>query len=289
MTVTTGYHFLCDPEYMVTAQADAVDLALKMIQTNTTRQCYSSSGTSESFIVAVALVDRIRIPDLSGTSCINTCGELYPTLDTSVRSPTDAEKSAAMENFANYLRSGWDLGSCENDVIIFYSQNLSMVHVSVGERATSVVTSDVVTSIKSTFLSYKQQGRLGEGLLVIAEELRLVLRGVTAAHVLLIVNMITLVAFGAFLIAFLQFRNLDYNVWGREKFWKGLEIFFYVISGVWLINGLLYGVIYVSNKAPYWAILIAGFFGMACIVLYVFEGQLFPSSTNSGSYNLTSQ
>lgn len=160
------------------------------------------------------------------------------------------------------------------------------VHVAVGYKANSLVTSDVIDYIKTTFVSYKNNGRLSEGLLVIAEKLRTTLRGVTPAHILLILNMIMVVLTAAFLIFFLHLRSVEFNVWGREGFWKIPEYFFYLISGVWMINGLLFGVIYMSNKAPYWATFFSGVIGLACIIMYIFEEKIFDTYSNSGSYTL---
>ena len=47
---------------------DDVDLALSTIQTNTSTQCSGKDGVDQSFIVAVALIDRIRIPDLQDSN-----------------------------------------------------------------------------------------------------------------------------------------------------------------------------------------------------------------------------
>ena len=59
--------------------------------------------------------------------CINDCGEIQPTLNTTARSATSNELSAIMENFADYLRSGWGLGNCGNDVVILYAQDIDRV------------------------------------------------------------------------------------------------------------------------------------------------------------------
>lgn len=59
--------------------------------------------------------------------CINDCGEIQPTLNTTARSATSGELDAIMENFADQLRIGWGLGSCGNDVIILYAQDIDKV------------------------------------------------------------------------------------------------------------------------------------------------------------------
>ncbi|XP_062598680.1 uncharacterized protein LOC134260111 [Saccostrea cucullata] len=287
LAFTSGEHFLCDPDGLLTSQIDAIDLALRNIQANTSTLCTSADGSSESFTVSIALINRTRIADFSSASlCINNCGELQPGTNLTASSLSDGQKTAIAENFGDYLRTGWRFGSCGNDVVIFYAQDLNKVHVAVGYKATSLVTSDVIDYIKNTFVSYKSNGKLAEGLLVIAEKLRITLRGVTPAHVLLILNMIVVVLTAVFLVFFLHLRSVEFNAWGREGLWKIPEYFFYFISGVWMINGLLYGVIYVSNKAPYWATFFSGIMGLAFIILYIFEEQIFDTYSNSGSYTL---
>lgn len=288
ITVTTGYHWVCDPDYLISSQVNAVDLALSMIQTNTSTQCDGPDGVAQSYIVAVALIDKIRIPDLQDSStCINNCGEIQPTLNTTARNATSGELSAIMENFADHLRSGWGLGNCGNDVVILYAKGIDRIHVSVGYKAANLVTDSVVADIESTFRSYINNGRIADGLIQIADDLRKTLRALTPAHIVLIINMLVLAALGVFLVFLLHFRSLELNVWGTEKFWKIPEYAIYFLSGVWAIDGTIFGVIFISNRAPFWAILIGVIMGVTCFIIYSFDDELFGSSTNSGKYNFT--
>jgi hypothetical protein len=84
--------------------------------------------------------------------------------------------------------------------------------------------------------------------------------------------MVVLVGLGMFLVFFLHLRSVELNVWGAEKFWKIPEYMIYYLSGVWLIDGTIMGVIFISNRAPYWAILI---------------GLLIVSSYKSNYYMIT--
>ena len=59
--------------------------------------------------------------------CTNECGELHPELNTTLRSATQDEENRLMEHFANNIRALWGLGSCENDVLVFYCQQLNKV------------------------------------------------------------------------------------------------------------------------------------------------------------------
>ncbi|KAK3082828.1 hypothetical protein FSP39_006565 [Pinctada imbricata] len=288
LSYTSGNHYICDPDSLISNQVEAVDLALQMIETNTSTVCYGADDSKESYRVGVALINRIRIPDVSsGTTCINTCGEIHPEMNTTARSPTQGEKELIMKNFVDYLRTGWAMGSCGNDVVIFYSQELDMVEVSVGYKASSLVTDSIISYIKSTFITYKNNGRTADGLLIIAEKLRTTLRSITPAHILLILNMVAIVILTAFLVFFLHFRSVEFNAWGREGPWKLVDYAFYFLSGVWLVDGLLFSVIYISNKAPYLAVLFSGVMALVCIILYIFEEQVFTTYSNSGSYNFT--
>ena len=60
-------------------------------------------------------------------SCVNDCNELHPVLDQTNRTATEAEKDLLMEHFADSIRELWGLGSCDNDVIVFYCQELNKV------------------------------------------------------------------------------------------------------------------------------------------------------------------
>ena len=60
-------------------------------------------------------------------SCENSCGEIHPELDTNNRTATEEEENLYMKHFAEKIRELWALGSCDNDVIVFYSQELNKV------------------------------------------------------------------------------------------------------------------------------------------------------------------
>ena len=53
-------HFLC-----LLFSVDSVDIALRMIESNTSTVCYGADDSKESYRVGVALINRIRIPDVS--------------------------------------------------------------------------------------------------------------------------------------------------------------------------------------------------------------------------------
>ena len=62
-------------------------------------------------------------------SCINNCGELQPGTNLTASSLSDSQKTAIAENFGDYLRTGWAFGSCGNDVVILYAQDLNKVYL----------------------------------------------------------------------------------------------------------------------------------------------------------------
>jgi hypothetical protein len=140
--------------------------------------------------------------------------------------------------------------------------------------------------MESAFLSAVSSGNLDAALLGIAEELRVALRGWTPAHIVLALNMITLVLAGLFMLFFLNLNSLDLNVWGREKHWRVLEQVIYALSGVWLINGLMLAVIVISNKAPFWAIGVGVVCAVGCVVM-VFVGETYMSQASQGTENYT--
>ena len=65
-------HYILNKQLLIGSRfvfiVDDVDLALSMIQTNTSTQCSGKDGVDQSFIVAVALINRIRIPDLQDSN-----------------------------------------------------------------------------------------------------------------------------------------------------------------------------------------------------------------------------
>ncbi|OWF38792.1 uncharacterized protein LOC110465870 [Mizuhopecten yessoensis] len=285
---STDQHYICDPDKLITSQVLAVDRALKAIQTQTSTQCTAPNGEVQSFIVAMALINRIRIPDFNDPDiCINDCGQIQPVLNSSPGEITSAQKNIIMENFATYLRTEWGMGACGNDVILLYCQEFDLLYVSVGYGAGNLVTSAVIADIVSTFGSYKAGGNIAEGLFVISEKLRVTLRSVTPAHILLILNMIGLTLLGIFLFFFLYLRDLEYNVWGREGVWCVLGEMVYWLSGAWIFHGLLYFVIYTSLKAPYAGILAALLAGVVMVALFVYENTLFKNPSILSTSNST--
>lgn len=281
---STDQHYVCDPDRLITSQVLAVDRALKAIQEQTTTQCTAPHGEVQSFIVAMALIDRIRIPDFTSENlCINNCGQIQPDATTSQGGITADQKNAIMENFAIHLRAEWGMGACGNDVIMLYCQEFDMLYVTAGYAAGSLVTDAVIADIASTFSSYKSAGYIAEGLLVISEKLRVTLRSITPAHVLLILNMIGLFALGVGLFFFLYHRDLEHNVWGREGIWRVVGVIVYCLSGVWLVKALLYVVVYTSVKTPYAGIIAALMAASVMVAIVVYDEAFVNNSLVSSN------
>ncbi|XP_060078388.1 uncharacterized protein LOC132557878 [Ylistrum balloti] len=285
---STSQHYVCDPDRLITSQVLAVDKALKTIQEQTSTQCTAPNGEVQSFIVAMALINRMRIPDFSDVNiCINDCGQIQPAVNSLSAEINTAQKDTLMENFASFLRAEWGMGACGNDVIILYCQEFDLLYVSAGYGASNFINSAVISDISSTFASYKAGGNIADALLVISEKLRVTLRSVTPAYILLILNMIGLVVLAIVLFIFLYLRDLEYNVWGRNGVWRVLGEVVYWLSGAWIIHGILYVVVFSSVKAPYAGILAALIAGAIMVAIFVYEDTLSHDALVALSSNAT--
>lgn len=283
---TTNY--VCDPDYLLdsVSQGESIDLSLYNVQTNTSTVCVDEEGQKQSFLVAALLINRIRMPDFQSSDlCINECGELHPELDQTT-SATEAEKELFMEHFADKIRELWNLGSCENDVIVFYCRELNKVHISVGSRAKEMVSDSKIKTLSDQLLSYINNNRLGDGLLFVAEELRFALQGpLPPAKILLITGMVLVVFFGLFLSFVLFAGERDLNVWGSDQPMKTLEWIVYAVTGVWVMKGTMLFSMFVSHKFPYWGAGICIVLAICSFILYILDitilGDNIPLSTTS--------
>lgn len=78
------------------------------------------------------------------------------------------------------------------------------------------------------------------------------------------------------------------NVWGREGIWKILENVVYALSGAWAINALLFIVINMSTRAPFWGMVVALLGALVLVVMYIFEETIFTEQKTTVSFNITS-
>ncbi|XP_050410624.1 uncharacterized protein LOC126825159 [Patella vulgata] len=291
LPVSSGRGYICDPDGLLASSSTAtvqINQQLIAIQQNTSTLCESSENQRQSYIVAVALVDRIRMADSrDATSCINDCNELQPTLNTTSRAPTDQEIDTMMANFANSLRSSWKLGACENDVIVFYSKEYNRVYTSVGAKATQYLSGSKLSSLHDTFLWYVNQGRIEEGLRLFVEEIRTNLRSLTPAHIILIINIVAVGLLVVFLVFFLHLSDVELNVWGREKQWFVMDVIVKLVTGVWVIQGLFYAISHILDKVSIWVAAICTIAAAGCIAIYLTEDKIFPGRYFNDKVNFT--
>jgi len=58
---------------------------------------------------------------------MDECGQLHPPVASNQLYPSDDTQNEIMRIFADGLRSLWQLGSCDNDVIVLYCQEFNKV------------------------------------------------------------------------------------------------------------------------------------------------------------------
>ncbi|XP_053376098.1 uncharacterized protein LOC123534800 [Mercenaria mercenaria] len=274
-----GRHFLCDPDKLIDSDNTGMflDGQLRELQRKTSTLCVNTNGESESFIVAVAVIDKILIPDLQSPDlCSNECGRLEPYLDLELRYPSNTEQEEIMRNFADNLRLIWSLGSCYNDVIILYCREFNKVHVSAGLKASYYLTKDVVTDLQDTFIYYVNAegftNGLRQGLLHMIDSLRVTLRGFTPAHAIILVHVSTLLVVGTLLFLYLFVRKTDSNVWGYTYPWAISDLFLEFISGILFIRGIILAMAYISQskgQGLLWALGAASVGVFTCFLLFL--------------------
>lgn len=280
---STSTNYVCDPDNLMSSisQGESIDLSLYNVQTGTSTVCTDAEGVKQSFLVAVLLLDRLRMPDFQSPSlCENDCGEIHPELDTTNRTATEEEEDLYMEHFADKIRELWALGSCDNDVIVFYSQELNKVHVSMGSKAKSYISDSDLSSLTTQLQSYIDNNRLEEGLLLMASELRVILQGVLPpAKILLIIGMTITAFIGLFLALVLYVGDRDLNAWGSGQPSKTFEWIVYAITGVWVIKGTMLFSMMVSHKFPYWGAGICCMLAVVFFALYVLDVTILGDDT----------
>ncbi|KAL3857966.1 hypothetical protein ACJMK2_012590 [Sinanodonta woodiana] len=190
--------------------------------------------------------------------------------------PTEAEKEIIMKNFADSIRLNWKMGSCENDVIVLYCQQFGKVRISVGQTAAKYLTDSKVAELTTQFTDLSKHGRLEEALDLLIQELKITLRGLTPAHKMLMASLIFSIFFGAFLIFFLLIRDLEYDIWGQENHWWLVGFVIRLITGLYIIKGLVLLICLLSHKVNYFGAIICFILGVLCFILYGFADDIFP-------------
>lgn len=274
-----GRHFLCDPDKLILSEVSSkhIDQHLTELQRKTPAVCLNSKGESESFIVAIAVIDRILIPDIQSPNlCSNDCGRLEPYLDLSQRYPSSTEQDEIMRNFADNLRQEWSLGSCDNDVIILYCKEFNKVHVSAGSKASYYLTGSRAADLHGTFINYINeegyQKGLEKGMLHMIESLRFTLRGFTLGHAIMIIHISTMICFCAGLYFYMFVRKTDIDVWGSRFPWVLSDLLIQLVTGIWFVRGMVLLLAKMSHHEKglglLWALGAACSGLSICIILY---------------------
>ncbi|ESO97763.1 hypothetical protein LOTGIDRAFT_152859 [Lottia gigantea] len=283
--------YICDPDGIISSSNNAmiqINQQLIAIQKNTSTLCDSTEKQRQSYIVSIALIDEMRIADLQdASSCINDCNEIQPTLNTTVRQPTEGEVDKMVTNFADSLRVSWALGACDNDVVIFYSKHFNKVYTSVGSKASSFLSESKLAALHSSFLENVNNGKLEDGLLLLVDEVRTNLRSFTPAHILVVVNVVIIVLVVLFFTFFLHMSDVELNVWGNEKQWAVLDIIIKFITGVWFLNFMFLGIGNTLYRLNIWASLVCLAAAIGCIVIVYEHDVIFTSRSTVTNFNLT--
>ncbi|XP_060608525.1 uncharacterized protein LOC132760550 [Ruditapes philippinarum] len=274
-----GRHYFCDPDKLMESEKPGavIDGQLKELQRRTSTLCVNTNGEHESFIVAVAIIDRILIPDLNSSQlCSNECGRLEPYLDLTQSYPSFTEQQEIMRNFADNLRQKWSLGFCDNEVVIFYCREFNMVHISAGLKASQYLTKAVTDDLQDTFITYINveglQTGLELGLVHMISTLRTALRGFTYAHVIIIIHACTLLIVGVLLFLYFGVRKVDSDVWGYTYPWVITDWVLQFISGIWFVKAMITSMAFMSHHEKgdglLWALGAACGATFLCFLLY---------------------
>lgn len=270
---TTAPKYICDPDdLLLDSQANYINSLLEHVQAKTDTMCIDSQGRSQSFRVGVVLINRIRIPDLLDPQlCINDCGMLYPAAD-NISFPTASQQYEVLANFADHIRTLWQLGACENDVIILYSQEFNKVYISRGSQTRSYLSDSKLDDIMKKFVTFLDSGQSGEaltrGLKYLIDSITVSLRGFTVAMKLLIACMLVVVLFAVGFFFYLVVREKEMDVWGREQPWKLFEWFLFSVTGLYVIEGMMYLMIHFSHKGLNFGLLASLIIFILCVIGY---------------------
>ncbi|XP_064612920.1 uncharacterized protein LOC135476730 [Liolophura sinensis] len=279
-----GYHYLCDPENLL-SQTDAlsVDNALKTLvnDTNINALCVNNNAQAERVVMTVILIDNIRVPDLStDMTCVNDCGEVQPTLNVSQRSARMEEIDAAVVTFADGVRSHLNLGHCENDVVVVYSQRYHRIYTSIGYAVGTLIHPDVVSELNVKFIEDSLSGNnsFTAAMVRLVGAYRSQFRpALTPAQILLLLTLLLAGALAGVLMAAAyvspNMKTVDIDVWGENTTCRVFRITLYIFTGVWILHLIVYIVYYIEQYAPLWVTLILALvFLVSIIVLHVFMG-----------------
>lgn len=133
------------------------------------------------------------------------------------------------------------------------------------------MTAEKVEYLQSRLQNHLSRGAIREGLVFITHELRSLFHEFSPAHILLIMHVFFIIICGIVLTLFLHFGSYSVNAWGREKQWKLLEIVVYGITGLWIIEKMFLGLLYINTNLPHWAVAICACLCMVFFLLYMLD------------------
>lgn len=138
--------WVCDPAGILKPHdADLLDEKLDGIATNGICGCRSCVDGKDGYKIGVALVRKMGIP--------------------SFVLPQNVDKDNMAIEFSAYLRSvSWKFGSCDNSIVIFYSQEDRKVMTSTGSRVNDVLTVNCTGDIFNEAKPMLREDRVFEAL-----------------------------------------------------------------------------------------------------------------------------
>lgn len=134
--------------------------------------------------------------------------------------------------------------------------------------ATSRLTSSKITQVQDKALDIIQSGNTTEGLRYLIERYQTILIGFSPAYILLTIFLVLCLIIGVLLVVgFGLSHSLMGGYWDEGYAKAIIKTIFKTVCGVWLIEGLIMGLIRLEEKARFWwaFVPLAGF--VACIVV----------------------
>jgi hypothetical protein len=167
-----GPSYICDPDrVIVPVEADQLNAVLANIVNETNCPCsrYSCSLHPEGYKIGIALVRKIR-PDEEF--------HLRPDDERDANAQHVDWKLNEGKLFAHELRQKWQMGRCDEDVLIFFSLHDGVLYTAVGDVARLKLNYDLIRAISmNARRDFGPGGNIFRGLLQIVKEYRTVFFG----------------------------------------------------------------------------------------------------------------
>ncbi|KAK3580512.1 hypothetical protein CHS0354_001113 [Potamilus streckersoni] len=155
--------FICDPNEILLARQDQVNIVLKKIFNDTDVPCYDDTGIKKSgYVVMIALMNKIN-----------------RTFSSSYTDNTRAIHTEAAW-FSYYVGETWHRDICDENVVILYSKEDGVLYTSTQSLARKKLSDDKVALVNlrnGHYFRSKNRDKILRGLLKVAEAYKLVLEG----------------------------------------------------------------------------------------------------------------